>query len=167
MKREQTLDNYDLLHVQDLLRDPIHGELYTDDDGVTVTATVAGTYYEIQSLTEGDESDDKFIEQDGANGDFTIGRLGKGLYRVMFHTSFSANKGCIAHIAIFKNGTKQDNISIQRDIANPNDVGASGNCGFLELDDTNIIDIRITSDTANTNFSIDHMNFNLERIRLR
>lgn len=145
------------------LFDQAHGELYTYEAGLTVDCVLADTYYEVSGTTAGLSSGGNYVTLAAAGGDITIGSMGAGIYRVNFSISLEANKVCTLHGDVYINGVEQQNIAWEREIANPNDVGAAAAIGLLNLSANDVLDVRIKSSMANTTVMFSHMNLSINR----
>ena len=97
---------------------------------------------------------------------FYMGDKSKGIWDIAAHYSFSGDAGNKTyHIALFKNGTKLDNLSIERKIGTAGDIGAAAASGFvMVVGATDIIDLRVQAESSGTEIDINHMCINMKLI---
>lgn len=145
--------------------DVSHGELYTYEDGMSVTTTVAGTYYVIDGWTLGSYTNDTdYITMDATNGTIEVEK--DGLYEIRLNNvSFTSDiNNTISHICCYVGGVEQENITLQRKIGTGGDYGSASCGGFLNLSANDVIDFRVKSDKAGAILDIDHGNFSVKRL---
>lgn len=141
------------------------GEMYTYDDALTVTATVADTYYTITGLTAGVSSGVGLAVVDAANGTITVGISGGGVYEISFVAAgISANKPCELHGSVFVNGSDTEKIGWRRDIGTANQIGSAAAAGFYSLDAGDVVTFRLTSSAASTNITLEHGQLYMKRL---
>lgn len=141
------------------------GELYTYDDGLTVAAVTAGTYYTITGLTAGISAGAGLVVADGANGTLTVGANGAGVYEISFVAAgVSANKPCELHGSVFVQGSDTDKIGWRRDISTANQIGSATASGFFSLAAGDVVTFRVTSSAANTTVTLEHGQLFMKRV---
>lgn len=136
-----------------------YGEIYANDDNVvTVTHTLANTYYEANGFAKGDSN---FVELT-SNG-MRIKRA--GLYEIGFHASYAhAATNVIVHTSVFVNDVEITKMETERTIATPGDFGAVSIVGFYRLKASDFIHIKFRANkTGDT--TINHMNLNILEIK--
>jgi hypothetical protein len=137
-----------------------HAELYTHEQGQTVSIPLSSTFYVVTgNYTAGESSGTDFFTINATNGTITVGDRGRGLYKIMYTTSFSATRLVAYHAKIFVNGSEISRISFRRDITTANSFGDATCFGYCGLEPGDVVDIRYSKDSgASATVSIDHAN---------
>lgn len=102
------------------------------------------------------------VTANDSTGKITIGVT--GLYKISFYSSFSssaANKNIL--FRLFLNSVVS-NIGISRFVANTNQNGAVGFDVIVALTASDVIDVRISIDSASSDISFDSLGFNCYRV---
>jgi len=135
-----------------------HGSFYTHEDGVSVECVSTGVFYLPTGFTDGNSSGAGYVVVDGATGNITIGDKGAGVYMVKGTLYFSSDKANVqVHFDIHKNGVASGKAGFIKDIGNANDhVGGNTQSALMTLVPDDVVDLRISSDVANTTYAIDH-----------
>jgi hypothetical protein len=142
-------------------------ELYEDDGASTFTTPTTDFIPIIGStLITGRAGSNNFLKTDPNNttsARIVMGKDGKGIYQCNFTVSFAASVGNKTyHIAVFKNGVKQNNISLERKIGAAGDVGAAAGTGHILLNDPNdYVDIRGQAESTGAVISVSHFNLSM------
>ena len=139
------------------------GSVFLDDSDAYSIAFAAGVAKEITEansvgaaspLNAGPVSG--VVTVDGSAGSVIVNK--SGLYEVSLSMSFSSSGGTKVDGAIYKNGVRQGNISFERDISTPNDVGSVGPSNVIEILDGDlpaVLTCRLICDAIRT-LSIPH-----------
>ena len=94
-----------------------HGELYEwNTAGSEIVIASAGTFYQWVTSTVGLTSGVGFVVGSASTDNLIIGASGDGDYKCSYSAGFSASSGSQLKFGIFKNGTRQDNLSFLRNM---------------------------------------------------
>lgn len=140
---------------------PTHN-MYIDYIHITessIEMPTAGTFVLIDSHENGESEN---VTLDGANGTITV-KL-PGIYRVGFHISFSGSTNRLFDMCVFTNDVQDTKIGASRSTTNLTDVGSLSSAGFVQLSTDDELDIRIKSDTDDSNVSIERYHFSVQRV---
>lgn len=148
---------------------PIHGCMYADSVALPLVLTNAGTYYKLVS-TAGVPlvaygATGCIIDVSTGNGQMTIGQGGDGYYNLSYSISYYLNKNNVtAKAYLYVNGNQIPTVSSERLITLGSSVLASGTRGIYLLRYGDVIDFRLTCDTASTTATFSHVAVVLNRI---
>jgi hypothetical protein len=124
-----------------------------------IEITTPGTFQVILPFTEGLSN---YVTLDGAAGTMTI--IKDGVYKALLTTSFSGTDEATFESHLFVNGTKQDNIGAKRRLGADGDVGSAAFSGLVNLEEDDVVDVRIASDVAGDYASPENINWSLVRV---
>jgi len=146
-------------------------QIYFDDISSTFTVLSSVTYKAMPGSTAftGESfSNDYFKTEpaDSTSARIIIGRLGNGVARAQWAASFTGNQGNNTyHIAMFRNGTKLENLSAERKLGTAGDIGNANSHGFIKVKNGDSIDIRVNAGgTTGVQVTFNHCNMNLQLI---
>ena len=134
------------------------GNLYTHENGVSVTCVDIGTFYPITGLENGLKYR---CVLDGTNGKITPDF--KGEWTCGYTISFSSNKTADVHAELFKSGVVVDSVDFRRDISASGAFGCAVGFGMIETENDDYLEVRLASSASNTVLSVDHMSFFMMR----
>jgi len=143
-----------------------YGELFeSNDDGSTVDITEAGTFVKWSTSTVGQGNGAEFAVTSAATDDITIGASGAGVYKVSAHLSFNGPNLAIFRAMVHVNGSpRADCRSAARTSGGQSDVeGINLGC-LINLAVGDVVDLRITSDDANSDMTLYRANLNIIRV---
>jgi hypothetical protein len=145
---------------------PSYGELYEQGLGSTITVTTAGTYYGWVTAIDGETAGSPYITftNDSTADRLTIGASGAGVYDINVSISFVGASASIVQGAIYKNGSRQDKLSFQRQFPASPQYGVVPISGKLSLAASDYIDLRFTSDGNGDVITISNLNFSIHRV---
>lgn len=146
---------------------PSYGEMFENiPAGVTVTVTTAGTYYGWISAGAGVLAPDSPVAFTGdATADrLTVGAEGEGIYQVTARVNAKGPNSANVTFAIHKNGTIQNNLKAYVEFDATAKVAQFLISGFISLEDTDYIDLRVTSSTNADVITIYQASVLLQRI---
>lgn len=135
---------------------------YTDFISLThksVSLPVAGTFVKLTDISDGHCYR---MNCSGAAG--TIGAKTVGNYSVACSLSFSgtADVKILGHIYV--NGVLEEHIGFSRQLGASGDVGSASMAGYVELNDGDVVDVRLASSSDDVYVSIEHFNLVLRAI---
>jgi hypothetical protein len=137
---------------------PIAGNMYIDDDSVSITITAASTFYIITPFTSA-------VVEGGV--EFITNHLKApvdGIYKITNSVSFNGTASTIYHIAVYRNGSELNNILIEHEIGAGNEIGAAAASGIVKLAKNDVIDVRVAADGASKTMNANHVSLVLQRI---
>ena len=137
------------------------GGMYVYDGSVTVVCSDAETYYPVTCLFKSPGGN---IDTSGSGSAFVIPKYFDGDYNVDFEIGFSGSKVAEAHSELFHNTDEYDYISMPRSIGAGGSVGSKAARGRIELVANDSISIHMESGSISTTYTIEHMQFNAEKI---
>jgi len=137
---------------------PVQGQLYTDDGSVTVTTTVAGTYYTVTGLT--DSNSYVFTMTDSSMTDLVDG---------WYDIDISANgftsdvNNTTAHLSLFINDVEITLCELERKISTSGDIGSASATALYYLSSSDVVKAKAKSDKAGAILTINHLNINIKK----
>lgn len=143
-----------------------YADLYEDSGGTVIDVASAGTYYQWVSTTVGTETGANLADADVTSDNITIGKYGGGVYYINVVISFEGENNAVVHCGVHLGGVKQDNLSFNRNMAANSTVGSASVGGLLTLANTNVVDLRCTSDTNGDDVTVYHANLSVVRVGL-
>jgi hypothetical protein len=164
---ERHIDNAEVSEIK-LDAYPLMAEMYLFENGFNVEIIASSTFYIVNSLKEGIELNPNEIQLDSGNGTFIVkNKESRGLYKLDVSLSFESDKISTVTGIICKNDTLVQRMAFKRKIENPNDVGIGSLSGFIELNENDVLDLRIASSVINTNVKVEDFNFSIFRYKKR
>lgn len=144
---------------------PSYAEMWARNNQSYSMAT-AGTYYVLTNLTAGYEKGDiTYIAVTNADGTFTIGADGVGLYKITVTLSFGGTINTVFSNNIFTNGVIVDNLCSLHKVGTGGDSVDTTISGFIQLEDGDLIDTRSAADGNTKTLALECMNFTIVRIK--
>lgn len=138
-----------------------------DDEGFTGTINVVtgGTYYGFINGVEGDVSDGFSFHNDDTDGDYLlVANSYEGHYYAFFGFSSGTTGGSeVMHCAIFINDTKTA-IQFERKMGPGGDVADANKAGSLDLDSSDKVRVKCTTDGSGKTITIKHASLFLLRL---
>jgi len=138
--------------------DAAYGELYSyADAAITVTISVASTYYQATGFQKGLGNKFELSTKDLRSKE-------AGYYAVNVAVSFTHDtNNTICHCSLFINDVENEKLETERKIGTAGDYGAMSFTGLIALKASDKIDVRFKADKTGT-ITINHINFNLVEI---
>ena len=132
---------------------------YTDDTGIEVVLEASDVF---ETITGWTVMQDNAWQADTAAGEFTV--PASGMYSVHGSFSFSADAANrTAHIALFQDGVKQVNCSLEQKISAASVIENASWTGQVSLTQGATLTIRCEVESGTATFTFNHMQFNVER----
>lgn len=151
--------------VRQTLVEAAFGYLYENNEsGTIITITTAGDYEGWVSATSGG-SKLLTLDTSSATADsMTVDTGGAGDYKISFNLAAEASAAVSTlHVAVFLNGTITSILSAHTRILSNDGVTITGD-GILTLSSTDVIDLRLTSDSNGDDISVKHCSLTAHRI---
>jgi hypothetical protein len=134
-----------------------YGQLFSDDAGLAETFTTS--YSVIADANNISAGLSRMTTCSPTNGTIAPITEAAGTYLVMLQVSFTSSaSGRNIHLAVHKDGVKQDAVSCER-YASSVQVGSMSAMGIIEIDDGETIDIRGLVDTGSITATFNHFQF--------
>ncbi len=134
-----------------------YASLYEDDADEDVSMASSAVWYQIDSIavfsaTRFDTTAARLIVRDA------------GMFLIGFSISFTGNANTAFHIAMHKNSTKIEKLSIERAIGTALDIGNAGatNNHRLALNDT--LDLRVNANGNSKTFNYSHVSISVIKV---
>ena len=149
---------------------PSFGELFEDSTGSAIssdsTTVFSGWVTAESTLSHFSGNNTVHVDTGSGTADrLIIGAYGAGVYACHMSMSFTGDAGNqIYHGAVHVNSVKQDNIAFERKIGTGGDIGNVNAMGILNLDPTDVVDIRVIGQSTGRTITISHCNLTLFRI---
>jgi hypothetical protein len=142
---------------------PVYCEYYAADEisSVVVSASAADIFFPMTGFIEGICDTSTLITR--SNDQVIINQDGDGIYDIDVTASFEASKVSTIHCIILVNGVSQPNMEFQRKIATTNQVGSAAFSGYFNLNQDDMVQLAVSSDSANTTITFLHVNWTLKR----
>jgi len=137
------------------------GLLYTYENGLFQNLTSTGTYYSIRDLSVCGVNN---VTADNVTSTFTIDGTYAGLYEVKLDISYGCDKTAEIHGSLHINTVHQDYSSFTTDIVNVNKNAVGSFHGYYDLEVGDILTVMVKTDSANTLFKSDKIQFSIKRI---
>lgn len=147
----------------------MYADIYWDEAASTVACATKQVFYGIKGATSGLNAGNRHIRPEPENStasSIVIGSAGEGNYLISMSASFTSDtNNCVYHVAVHVNGTKQNNISIERKIGTAGDLGAAASQGICRLSNGDKVDIRVACEsTGGVVATFNHGNLSAVRI---
>jgi len=130
---------------------------YIAVEQVNLELSMAGTYYALTGLTEGENNN---VTMNGSAGTWTIQK--PGVYSVDAQISFSGSDDVTIEGELFVNGEDFEPIAFSRKLGSSGDVGSASGGGLVALTKGDVLSWRFESDSDDTILSIYHFHMKLE-----
>ena len=140
---------------------PAYGALFENGGGTVINMATSGTYYQWVSSTAGISNN---TTPSAASDDITIGAAGAGVYQIGFSVSFSGSTNTTFHWAIFIDGSKKDELDLERKIGTSSDIGVVASMALLTLSAGEVLNLRTAADGNTKTVTVNHVSLTLERV---